>query len=76
VAQIDFLYRIDIGFSVSRGYAASLTDVRLDRSKGIKANSIEQLMSRLRRVILDEEGRRKHFPLESEPSRIITPNGF
>lgn len=70
------MYRIDIGFDKSRGYAAAVFDVRHGRAKGIKGNSIEQVMSRLRHVIIDEEGKRKHFPLESEPSRIITPNGY
>jgi hypothetical protein len=76
VAEVQLLYRVDIGFSEARGYAAALTDIRGERSKGIKGNSIEQLMSRLRNVILETEYRRKHFPLESEPKRIITPNGF
>lgn len=76
MADVQVMYRIDVGFSEDRGYAAVLTDVRGERQKGIKGNSIEQLISRLRNVILETEYRRKHFPLESEPSRIITPNGL
>lgn len=69
------LFRIDVGFDPDRGYAAVVFDVPLKRQKGIRANSIEQLTSRLRQV-LNEEGRKKRdFPLESEPSRIIIPNG-
>jgi hypothetical protein len=70
------MYRIDIGFDEQRGYAAVIADPLERRMKGIKGNSIEQIMSRLRRVIIDEEGKKKHFPLEKEePSRIIT-DGF
>jgi hypothetical protein len=44
--------------------------------KALRGNSIEQLMSRLRHIIIDEEGKKKHFPSErGEPTRIIT-NGF
>ena len=77
VADPHLMYRMDIGFDETRGYAALLMDVRDEKMKGIRGNSIEQLMSRIRRVIIDEEGKRKHFPLESEsePSRIIT-NGY
>ena len=76
--MIKFMYRVDIGFDEDRGYAALVSDVQMERSKGIRGNSVEQIMSRLRHVIIDEENRRKHFPLEHErePSRIITPNGF
>jgi len=73
VAETALMYRIDVGFDPDRGYAAVLADVPNQRMKGIRGASIEQLMSRLRRVIIDEEGKRKHFPAEkSEPSRIIT----
>jgi hypothetical protein len=79
VASPILLFRIDIGFDKERGYAAAVLDVLNERQKGIKGNSIEQVASRLRHVLIEEMGRRKHFPLEhdrSEPSRIITPNGF
>ena len=78
------MYRIDIGLDPDRGYAALLFDATVvestgeGRMKGIRGNSIEQLMSRIRRVIIDEEGKRRRFPLEieKEPARIISPNGF
>ena len=70
------MYRIDIGFSENRGYAAAVMDVRGKRTKGIKGNSPEQLMSRLRQELIEDMKKQKLFPLESEPSRIITPNGF
>jgi len=76
------LYRIDIGFDANRGYAAVILDVQASVAKqatvqkGIKGNSMEQVASRLRRVLIEEVHKRRNFPLESEPSRIITPNGF
>ena len=73
------LFRIDIGFDPERGYAAAVLDVLNERQKGIKGNSIEQVASRLRHALIEEMGRRKHFPMEhdrAEPPRIITPNGF
>ena len=79
MANINLIYRIDIGFSEDRGYACAIFDVsRPDnpRQKGIRGNSIEQIASRLRHVLIQEENKRTHFPLESEPARIITPNGF
>lgn len=77
--QVAFLYRIDIGLDKERGYAASVTDVQRSTEerhmvKGIRGNSIEQIMSRLRHALIEEEGKRRRFPLESE-SRIIT-NGY
>jgi hypothetical protein len=77
VAEVQFLFRIDIGFDPDRCYAAQITDMQLGRSKGVKGNSVEQLMGRLRHIIIDEMGRRRHFPMEKEePHRIITPNGY
>jgi hypothetical protein len=72
------MYRIDIGFDPDKGYAAVLLDLQQQRQKGIRGNSVEQLTSRIRRVLIDEEGRKRHFPLEHErtPARIITPEGF
>lgn len=70
------MFRIDIGFDPDRGYAAVLYDAQLDRQKGIRGNSMEQLTSRLRHVLNEESQKRKRFPLESEPSKIITPEGF
>jgi hypothetical protein len=70
------IFRIDIGFDPERGYAAALYDVQNERQKGIRANSMEQLTSRLRNVLNEEGHKRRQFPLESEPSRIITPQGF
>lgn len=73
--MVQLLFRIDIGFDENRGYACVVYDVKGERSKGIKGNSIQQLTSRLRNVLNEEMDKRRHFPLESEPSRIIT-NGF
>jgi hypothetical protein len=70
------MYRIDIGFDPGRGYAAVILDVANSRQKGIKGNSIQQLTSRLRHVLNEEGSKRTNFPLESETSKIITPNGF
>ena len=75
MAEPNLIYRIDVGLDPDRGYAALLYDVKDEKMKGIRGNSVEQLLSRIRRVIIDEEGKRRRFPLESEPSRIIT-NGF
>jgi hypothetical protein len=76
--QVQLLYRIDIGFDPHRGYAATLLDLPNARQKGIRGNSPEQLMSRLRNVVLEEMHKRKNYPLESESqssSPIITPGG-
>lgn len=70
------MFRIDVGFDPDRGYAAVLTDVLNERMKGIKGNSIRNLMRNVARQICDEEQRQRRFPLEHERSRIITPNGF
>jgi len=73
MAQTIFLFRIDIGLNPERGYGATVLDVQLDRIKGIKGATPEQLISRIRNVVLEELHKKKNFPLESEPSRIITP---
>jgi hypothetical protein len=73
MGKVALMFRIDIGFDEDRGYAATLMDVPLKRVKGIKGNSIEQLVSRLRNQILEEARKKRNFPLESEPSRIILP---
>ena len=80
--KVHLLYKIDIGFDENRGYAAVIQDVQMSMAKqanvikGIKGNSMEQLASRIRHVLIDEVGKRRHFPLESEPSLIVTPDGF
>lgn len=75
---IHLLFRIDIGFSEHRGYAAVVLDVPNQRHKGIKGNSPEQVVSRIRNVVLEEMRKKRDFPLESEPSStrpsIITPS--
>lgn len=75
-SNVHLLYRIDIGFSEDRGYAAAVFDVLQKRAKGIKGNSPEQLMSRLRQEMIKAMSEKRNFPLESEASSIITPNGF
>ena len=76
--DVPVIFRIDIGFDPERGYAALVLDPQLQRQKGIRGNSIEQLMSRLRNVILEEARKKRNFPLEHEPRMIITPqdSGF
>jgi hypothetical protein len=66
--DVTLLYRIDIGFDQARGYAAALCDVRRSRFKGVKANSMPELMRRLSEVLTQEEAASRHFPLESEPA--------
>lgn len=73
MGKVAFVFRIDIGLDEDRGYGATVTDVQLGRMKGIKGNSMEQLMSRIRNVVLEEMRRKRNFPLESERARIITP---
>lgn len=70
------LFRVDIGFDPDRGYAAVITDVRQNRQKGIKGNSIRNLCRNVHQVICEEDQKARHFPLEAEHPRIITPNGF
>jgi hypothetical protein len=79
---IDLMYQIDVGFDEQRGYVLSILDINRSKTagaairKGIKGNSMEQLASRLRHVLIEESNKRRHFPLESEPSKIITPDDF
>lgn len=73
---VKLIGRIDIGFDENKGYAATYLDVPNNRMKGIKANSPEQLISRIRNVFLEEMRKKRNFPLESEAasrSPIITP---
>ncbi len=76
MANATVMFRIDIGFDPERGYAAVLTDVLGERMKGIKGNSIRNLMRNVSQQICEEEQRRRRFPLEHERNRIITPDGF
>lgn len=73
MAQITLLFRIDVGFDPRRGYAATVYDIPNDRMKGIRGNSIQQITSRLRHVLNEEMEKKRDFPLESEPSRLIIP---
>jgi hypothetical protein len=76
MAKTIFIFRIDIGLNKDKGYGATILDVQRQMVKGIKGNSTEQLLSRIRRVVLDEMHKKTNFPLESErsePSRIIMP---
>lgn len=70
---VHLMFRIDIGFDPDRGYAAAVLDVLNERQKGIKGNSMEQLASRLRHVLIEEASKKRQFPLERETSKIITP---
>jgi hypothetical protein len=76
--QVKLLFRIDIGFDAQRGYAAAVLDIQHERQKGIRGNSPEQLISRMRNVLLEEFHKQRNFPLESEPggnhSPIIMPD--
>lgn len=66
MANVRLLYRIDVGFDPERGYAAALIDVQGERQKGIKGNSMEQLASRLRHVLIEETLKMGDLPLERE----------
>lgn len=76
MANVKFMYRADIGFEPGRGYAAALRDVSQNRLKGIKANSIRQLMRRISEAICEDEQKKRRFPLEHEAPVIITPDQF
>jgi hypothetical protein len=76
MSEVRLLFRVDVGHDPDRGYAASVIDVPNNRMKGIRGNSIEQLVSRLRNVILEEARKKKDFPLEHEAGvqrSIIVP---
>jgi hypothetical protein len=75
MSQTHFMFRIDIGFNTEKGYGATVLDVKLNRIKGIKAASPEQLISRIRNVFLEEIRKKRDFPLEMERN-IITPEEF
>ena len=70
-----YMFNVQIGFDPDRGYAAVLSDVHLGRMKGVKGNSIRQLMRRVSEEVCNEEQRKRRFPLEAETSAplIITP---
>jgi hypothetical protein len=70
---VRLLFRIDIGFDEGRGYGAVVFDVANDRQKGIKGNSIEQLVSRIRNVVIEEARKKRNFPTESEARSILSP---
>lgn len=74
--NLALLFRIDIAFDPERGYAALLTDVRGERQKGVKGNSIRNLMRNVSQQICEEDQKQRRFPMEHERSRIITPDGF
>lgn len=76
MAKVAFMFQIDIGFSAEKGYAAVVKDVIGRKTKGIKGNSIRQLMRRVAEAVAEEDQRKRRFPLESEAPVIITPNGF
>lgn len=77
--MIHLLYRIDIGFDPDRGYAAVILDVRGDRQKGIKGNSIRNLCRNVHKAICDEDQKARRFPLEAESrlgggTKSLTPD--
>lgn len=74
--DVSVMYRLEIGWSPTKGYGAVLVDIAGKKMKGIKGNSIRALMRNCSQVIAEEDQKRRRFPLEHEPSRIITPNGF
>ena len=74
--MVHLLFRIDIGFDPERGYAALLQDPRNQRQKGIRGNSIRQLLRRVHEEVALEEQKMRRFPLEHErdaQKSIITP---
>ena len=79
MAQTILMFRIDVGYNADKGYGATVLDVANDRIRGIKANSIRNLLRSISKVVADEEQKKRRFPLEQEGMRsmIITPpNGF
>jgi hypothetical protein len=73
---VQIMYRVDIGHDPGRCYAAVITRGN-GMQKGIKGNSIRQLMRRVNEQICSDEQQNRRFPLEQEePKRIITPGGF
>ena len=78
MAQTVVLFRVDIGYNPGKGYGATIVDVQLNRMKGIKGNSIRNLMRNVNQVVCDEEQKKRRFPLEQEsaPMIITPPNGF
>jgi len=71
------LFRVDYGFDPERGYAGAIADAQSGKMKGVRANSMRQLCRLIHEAICEAESKRRRFPLEfeSEPSRIILPNG-
>jgi hypothetical protein len=70
------MYRVDIGYDPNRCYAAVITEGKRGMQKGIKGNSIRQLMRRVSEQVAADEQKSRRFPLEQEePKRIIT-EGF
>ena len=68
------MFRVDIGFNPDKGYGATVLDVANNRMKGIKGNSMRQLLRRVHEVVAEEEQKKRRFPLESEAAKtIITP---
>ena len=76
MGNVNLMFRIEIGFDPERGYAAIILDVRQQRTKALRGNSMQQITSRLRHILNEEADKQRRFPLESEKSSIITPNGF
>ena len=76
MGNVNLMFRIEIGFDPDRGYAAIILDLQEQRTKALRGNSMQQLTSRLRHILNEEAEKARHFPLESEKSSIITPNGF
>ena len=68
------MFKIAVGFDPDRGYAAVVHDNLDNKEKGIKGNSIRQLMRRVAEAVCEEEQKKRRFPLEREAGVIITPN--
>lgn len=73
--MVTVMYRIDIGYDPNRCYAAVITEGKKGMQKGIKGNSIRQLMRRVNEQICLDEQKNRRFPLEQEePKRLISPD--
>ena len=73
MAETVFLFRIDLGYNAEKGYGATVLHVPTNRIKGIKGNSIRNLLRGISKEVAEEEQKMRRFPLEQETRSIITP---
>lgn len=73
MAKTIVMFRIDVGYNPELGYAAVVLDGLDKKQKGVKGNSIRQLMRRVSDAVCEEEQRKRRFPLEQDAPVLITP---